>query len=201
MRLRRHAAYLLAVAVAFLSLALPAQAQEPVLSGFQHTAFSLSFDASSVDQVGNDTPDLLFRDVTFGVSMPLTKQLGIWLTVSKSADFARNVADGDRKLTGSFGGGVSYVIASRGPVTLQALGGVMSRLEHVGDGALNPTAARLGGKVGWRVLGDRGAERWFGFFLQAGADLALRDIMSTMDGDILKGDTTYHARVGFAFSL
>ena len=51
-----------------MSLALPAQAQEPVLSGFQHTAFNISFDASSVDQVGNDNPDLIFRDITFGVS-------------------------------------------------------------------------------------------------------------------------------------
>ena len=201
MRLRRHAAYLLVVAVAFLSLARSAQAQEPVLSGFQHTAFSLSFDASSVNQVGNDSPDLVFRDVTFGVSLPLTQQLGVWVTVSKSADFDRNAADGSRQLTGSFGGGLSYILAKRGPVTLQALVGAMSRLEHVGDGALNPTAGRMGVKAGWRVLGDPGDERWFGFFLQGGADLALRDIMSTMDGDILKGDTTYHARVGFQFSL
>ena len=198
MRLQIHAFYL---AFGLLCLPIPAYAQEPVLSGFQHTAFSLSFDGSSVDQVGNDSPDLIFRDVTFGVSMPLAKKLGIWLTISKSADFNRNAAEGSRKLTGSFGGGVSYVLSRRGPVTFQALVGAMSRLEHVGDGSLNPTAARMGVKAGWRVLGDPGDERWFGFFLQGGADLALRDIMSSMDGDILKGDTTYHARVGFQFSL
>ena len=200
MRLRRNFAAYTLFSV-FLCLALPAQAQEPVVSGFQHTSFSLSFDASSVDQVGNDDPDLIFRDVTFGVSLPLTQQLGLWVTVSKAADFDRNASDGARKLTGSFGGGLSYLLATRGSVTLQVKGGVMSRLEHVGDGALNPAAARMGGKVGWRVLGDSGDERWFGLFLSGGADLALRDIMSTMAGDILKGDTTYFARLGFEFSL
>ena len=68
----------------------PAEAQEPVLSGFQHTAFSLSFDASSVDQVGNDMPDLIFRDVTFGAAVPVASKLGVWLSVSKSADFNRH---------------------------------------------------------------------------------------------------------------
>ena len=180
-------------------LARPAQAQ--TVSGFQHTSFNISFDASSVNQVGNDSPDLVFRDITFGAGLPLTSSLGLWVTVSKSADFNLNAADGTRKLMGSFGGGLSYVIASRGAVTLTALGGVMSRLEHVGDGELNPTAARMGAKIGWRVLGDRGDERWFGFFLHGGADLALRDIMSMSDGDIMKGDTTYYARAGFEFSL
>ena len=77
----------------------------------------------------------------------------------------------------------------------------MSRLEQVGDGNLNPAALRIGAKLGYRVLGDAGADRWFGFFLQAGSDLALRDIMSASDGDILKGDTTYHFRIGLEFSL
>ena len=71
----------------------------------------------------------------------------------------------------------------------------------VGDGELNPTALRMGAKVRFRALGEPSAERWFGFFLQGGADLALRDIMSATDGDILKGDTTYHARFGLEFSL
>ena len=182
-------------------LARPAQAQSVSVSGFEHTSFNLSFDASSVNQVGNDDPDLVFRDVTFGVAMPVASRLGVWLSVSKSADFNRNAAEGARRLTGSFGGGLSYIIAKRGPVTLQAQGGVMSRLERVGDGGLNPTALRIGAKVGYRVLGKPGEDRWFGFFLQGGSDLAMRDIMSADDGDIMKGDTTYYARVGFEFSL
>ena len=184
--------------VAFLWLAPPALAQEPVLSGFRHTAFNLSFDRSSVAQLGNANPDLVFRDVTFGVAVPLTQQLGLWLTVSKAVDFNRD-AD-DRKLTGSFGGGVSYALARRGAVSLHALGGVLSRLERVGDGRLNPTAARLGAKVAYRVLGEPRDERWFGFFLLTGTDFALQNIMSD-DGNIKKGDTTYYARVGFEFSL
>ena len=189
---------LLIVGLAFI-FATSAQAQ--TVSGFEHTSFNLSFDASSVDQIGNDSPDLVYRDVTFGAELPLTEQLGLWVTVSKAADFNHNVADGDRKLTGSFGGGLSYSLARRGPVTLQALGGVMSRLEHVGDRQLNPAALRIGAKLGFRVLGAAGADRWFGLFLQGGSDFALKDIMSMSDGDILKGDTTYYARVGFEFSL
>ena len=197
--MRRLIFAVLLLGVLACGVARPAAAQ--TVSGFEHTSFNLSFDGSSVNQVGNDSPDLIFRDVTFGVAVPVASRLGVWLSVSKAADFARNVADGDRKLTGSFGGGLSYILAKRGPVTLQALGGVMSRLEHVGDGALNPTAARMGVKSGWKVLGAPDDERWFGFFLQGGVDLALRDIMSMSHGDILKGDTTYHARVGFEFSL
>ena len=102
----------LAVSIALLlSFAVPAAAQEPVLSGFQHTAFSLSFDASSVDQVGNDSPDLVFRDVSFGVAVPVASRLGVWFSVSKAADFNRHAEA--RKLTGSFGGGLSYVVARR----------------------------------------------------------------------------------------
>ena len=183
----------------FVATATAAQAQ--TVSGFQHTSFNLSFDLSSVQQIGADSPDLTFQDVTFGADLPLTDRVGLWLTVSKAADFNRNADEDARRLTGSFGGGLSYVLAKRGPVTVKALGGVMSRLEHVGDGALNPTAARMGVKSGWKVLGAPGDERWFGFFLQGGADLALRDIMSTMNGDIMKGDTTYYARAGFEFSL
>ena len=185
--------------VAFLWLAPPAQAQEPVLSGFQHTAFSLSFDASSVDQAGNDSPDLVFRDVTFGVAIPVASRLGVWLSVSKSADFNRHAEA--RKLTGSFGGGLSYVLAQRDSVTLSGLGGVISRLERFGDGSINPTALRMGGKVGYRVLGVPHESRWFGFFFTGGADFAMRNIMSTSDGDIKKGDTTYFALAGFEFSM
>ena len=180
-------------------LARPVQAQSVSVSGFEHTSFNLSFDASSVDQVGNDSPDLVFRDVTFGVAVPVASRLGVWLSVSKSADYNR-MAEA-RKLTGSFGGGLSYMLARRNSLTLSVLGGVLSRLERVGDGALNPTALRMGGKVGYRVLGKPGESRWFGFFLQGGSDLAMRDIMSADDGDIMKGDTTYYARVGFEFSL
>ena len=199
--MRASLPFVLLFGVLAAGLARPVQAQTVSVSGFQHTSFNISFDGSSVDQVGNDSPDLIFRDVTFGVSLPLTQQLGLWVTASKAADFNRHAADGTRKLMGSFGGGVSYVLAKRGPVTLQTLAGMMSRLEHVGDGSLNPSAARLGAKMGWRVLGDSGDERWFGFFLHGGADLALRDIGSTTHGDIMKGDTTYYARVGFEFSL
>ena len=190
----------LAVSIALLlSFAVPAAAQEPVLSGFQHTAFSLSFDASSVDQVGNDSPDLVFRDVSFGVAVPVASRLGVWFSVSKAADFNRHAEA--RKLTGSFGGGLSYVVARRNSVTLSVRGGVLSRLEQIGDSELNPTALRMGAKVGYRVLGDPGESRWFGLFVQGGSDLALRDIMSADSGDVMRGDTTYYARVGFEFSL
>ena len=59
----------------------------------------------------------------------------------------------------------------------------------------------MGAKVGYRVLGDPGESRWFGLFVQGGSDLALRDIMSADSGDVMRGDTTYYARVGFEFSL
>ena len=59
----------------------------------------------------------------------------------------------------------------------------------------------MGAKVGYRVLGEPGDSRWFGFFLQGGSDLALRDIMSADDGDVMQGDTTYYALAGFEFSL
>ena len=183
--------------VGVLAVARPAAAQ--TVSGFEHTTFDLSFDLSSVDQVGNDSPDLVFRDVTFGAGLPLTDNLGIWVSVSKAADFNRHAEA--RKLTGSFAGGLSYLLARRDSVTLSVLGGVLSRLERVGDRALNPTALRIGAKVGYRVLGEPSESRWFGFFAQGGSDLALRDIMSADDGDIMKGDTTYHVRLGFEFSL
>ena len=32
--------------------------------------------------------------------------------------------------------------------------------------------------------------------MQGGSDLALRDIMSASDGNVFKGDTTYHVRAG-----
>ena len=175
----------------------PAQAQS--VSGFEHTSFNISFDASSVDQVGNDSPDLVFRDVTFGAGLPLTDNLGIWVSVSKAADFDRHAEA--RKLTGSFAGGLSYILARRDSVTLSVLGGVLSRLERVGDRNLNPTALRIGAKVGYRVLGEPSESRWFGFFAQGGSDLAMRDIMSAFDGNVMKGDTTYYARLGFEFSL
>ena len=189
----------LAVSIALLSLAVPAAAQEPVLSGFQYTAFSLSFDGSSVDQIGNDSPDLIFRDVSFGIAVPVASRLGVWLSVSKSADFNRHAEA--RKLTGSFGAGLSYMVARRDSVTVSFRGGVLSRLEQIGDSELNPTALRMGMKIGYRVLGDPGDSRWFGFFLQGGSDLALRDIMSADDGDVMRGDTTYYALAGFEFSL
>ena len=183
--------------VGVLAVARPAAAQ--TVSGFEHTTFDLSFDLSSVDQVGNDSPDLVFRDVTFGAGLPLTDNLGIWVSVSKAADFNRHAEA--RKLTGSFAGGLSYLLARRDSVTLSVLGGVLSRLERVGDRALNPTALRIGAKVGYRVLGEPSESRWFGFFAQGGSDLALRDIMSADDGNVMKGDTTYYARLGFEFSL
>ena len=97
--------------------------------------------------------------------------------------------------------GLSYVVARRDSLTVSLRGGVLSRLEQFGDRELNPTALRMGAKVGYRVLGEPGDSRWFGFFLQGGSDLALRDIMSADDGDVMRGDTTYYARAGFEFSL
>ena len=179
-------------------LARPAQAQ--TVSGFEHTSFNLSFDLSSVQQIGEDSPDLTFQDVTFGADLPLTDRVGLWMTVSKAADFNRAETDA-RKLTGSYGGGLSYTLTRSQPITAAIQSGVLSRLEQIGDGDLNPTALRMGVKVGYSVLGDHASGRWFGFFLQGGSDIALRDIMSASDGDILKGDTTYYARVGFEFSL
>ena len=176
----------------------PAQAQ--TVSGFEHTSFNLSFDLSSVQQIGDDSPDLTFQDVTFGAGIPLSDRVGLWLTVSKAADFNRAETE-TRKLKGGYGVGLSYTLARRTHLTTALQGGVISRLEHVGDGDLNPTALRLGVKVGYRVLGDRTSGRWFGFFIQGGSDIAMRDIMSMSDGNIMKGDTTYHARIGFEFSL
>ena len=191
--------YFVLLIVLTLGLARPAQAQ--TVSGFQHTSFNLSFDLSSLQQVGDDSPDLTFQDVTFGADLPLTDRVGLWLTVSKSADFNRNAKDGMRKLTGSFGGGLSYTLARSQRLTTALQGGVVSRLERIGDRELNPTALRIGAKVGYRVLGEPGEDRWLGFFLQGGTDLAMRDIMSMSDGDVMKGDTTYHFRVGIEFSL
>ena len=171
------------------------------VSGLEYTTFNLSFDLSSVDQIGNDSPDLRFRDVTFGAELPLTSRVGLWATVSKSADYNRNAAEGTRKLMGGFGGGLSYLVASRGDATFDIQGGLLSRFEKVGDGELNPAAARMSAKMGWRLLGEPDDNRWFGIFFQGGADLALRDIMSAADGDIVKGDTTYHTRVGMEFSF
>ena len=57
-----------------------------------------------MQQIGADSPDLTFKDVTFGAGLPLTDRVGIWLTVSKAADFNRSATD-TRKLSGSFGGG------------------------------------------------------------------------------------------------
>ena len=181
-------------------LARPAHAQTIAVSGFEHTSFNLSFDASSVQQIGDDSPDLNFQDVTFGAELPLSDKVGIWLTVSKAADFSRAETE-NRKLTGSYGGGLSYALARSQRFTAAIQSGVLSRLEQIGDGDLNPTSLRLGVKLGYKVLGDLSAGRWFGFFLQGGSDIALRDIMSSTDGDITKGDTTYFARAGFEFSL
>ena len=191
--------YSLVVLIAVLTVGLARPADAQTVSGFEHTSFNLSFDLSSVDQIGKDSPDLTFQDVTFGADLPLTDRVGLWLTVSKAADFNRH-ADA-RKLTGSFAGGLSYVLAQRDSVTLSIRGGVLSRLERLGDSELNPTALRMGAKVGYRVLGEPGESRWFGFFLQGGSDLAMRDIMSMSDGNVMKGDTTYHIRAGFEFSL
>ena len=189
--------FVVMLAVLTAGLARPAQAQ--TVSGFEHTSFNLSFDLSSVQKVGADSPDLTFQDVTFGVDLPLTDRVGIWLTVSKAADFNRGATT--RKLKGSYGGGLSYTMARRQRLTAALQGGVLSRMERVGDGELNPTALRIGAKVGYRVLSEPGESRWFGFFLQGGSDLAMRDIMSSTAGDISKGDTTYYARVGLEFSL
>ena len=178
--------------------ALPAQGQ--TVSGFESTSFNLSFDLSSGPQMGMDSPDLVFRNVTFGVEHPLTSNLGLWATVSKAADFNRDATD-MRKLTGSFGGGLSYKLTQGEKLTLTVLGGIESRLERIADRNLNPTALRLGAKIGYRVLGDPGTNRWFGFFLEGGPDIALRDVMSATYGDILKGGITYHARAGLEFSL
>ena len=196
--MRKSLLFVVLIGVLTAGLARPAQAQ--TVSGFEHASFNFSFDASSVQQLGTDSPDLTFQDVTFGVDLPLTDRVGLWMTVSKAADFNRAATD-MRKLTGSYGGGLSYTVARSPRLTTALQGGVISRLERVGDGGLNPTALRMGVKVGYRVLGDRPSGRWFGFFLQGGSDLALRDIMSMSDGNIMKGDTTYHARVGFEFSL
>ena len=190
--------YFALLIVLTVGLARPAQAQ--TVSGFQHTSFNLSFDLSSLQHVGDDSPDLTFQDVTFGADLPLTDRVGIWLTVSKAADFDRTATD-MRKLTGSFGGGLSYTLARRQRLTAALQGGVVSRLERIGDRELNPTALRMGAKVGYRVLGEPGEDRWLGFFLQGGTDLAMRDIMSMSDGDVMKGDTTYHFRLGLEFSL
>ena len=185
--------------VCAVGLALPAQAQ--TVSGFRHTSFNVSFDGSSIDQVGNDSPDLVFRDVTFGVNLPVTSSLGVWAAVSKSADFNRAAEVDTRKLTGSFSGGLSYVIVQRDSVTLSVLGGVLSRLERVGDSNLNPTTARISAKLGFRLLGEPSDSRWFGLFVLGGSDLSLRDIMSADDGNVMRGDTTYHFRIGLEFSL
>ena len=190
---------LFVVLLAVLTVGLGTSAQAQTVSGFEHTSFNLSFDASSVDQIGNDTPDLVFRDVTFGAGLPLTDKLGIWVSVSRAADFNRRAEA--RKLTGAFAGGLSYVLAQHNSLTLSVLGGVLSRLERVGDRELNPTALRMGAKIGYRVLGEPGESRWFGLFLQGGSDLAMRDIMSTSDGNVMKGDTTYHLRLGLEFSM
>ena len=190
--------FVILIAVITAVLTRPAYAQ--TVSGFEHTSFNLSFDLSSVQQIGDDSPDLTFQDVTFGADLPLTDRVGLWMTVSKAADFNRASTD-MRKLTGSYGGGLSYTVARSQTITAGLQGGVLSRLERIGDGDLNPAALRLGVKLGYRVLGDHTDGRWFGFFLQGGSDIALRDIMSTMDGNVMKGDTTYHARVGFEFSL
>ena len=100
----RHVTRLLMLVVVLLfGWVLPAQAQ--TVSGFQHTSFNITFDGSSIDQVGNDSTDLVFRDVTFGVEVPVTEKLGVWLTVSKAADFNRDAEADARKLTGSYGGG------------------------------------------------------------------------------------------------
>ena len=177
----------------------PVQAQS--VSGFEHTSFNLSFDLSSVDQIGNDSPHLRFRDVTFGAELPITSRVGLWATVSKSADYNSDAEDGTRKLTGGFGGGLSFLVARSGNATFDIQGGLLSRFEQVGDGELNPAAARMSAKVGWRLLGEPDDSRWFGIFFQGGTDLALRDIMSMTDGDIVKGDTTYHTRMGLEFSF
>ena len=198
----RPATRLLMLMIVGLSVCWPtsAQAQTVTVSGFEHTSFNLSFDASSVQQIGADSPDLTFQDVTFGAGLPLSDKVGIWLTVSKAADFNRAETE-NRKLTGSYGGGLSYALARSQRFTAALQSGVLSRLEQIGDGDLNPTSLRLGVKLGYKVLGDLSAGRWFGFFLQGGSDIALRDIMSSTDGDITKGDTTYYARAGFEFSL
>ena len=190
--------FVVLLGVLTIGLARPAQAQ--TVSGFEHASFNLSFDLSSVQQIGADSTDLIFQDVTFGADLPLTDRVGLWMTVSKAADFNRAETDA-RKLTGSYGGGLSYTLTRSQPITAAVHGGVLSRLEQIGDGDLNPTALRLGVKVGLSVLGDHASGRWFGFFLQGGSDIALRDIMSADSGDITKGDTTYYGRAGFEFSL
>ena len=195
----RYATRFMLIVVLLLGWALPAQAQSA--SGFEHTSFNVSFDLSSVDQIGDDSPDLRFRDVTFGAELPMTERIGVWVTVSKSADFTFDAAEGERNLTGSFGGGLSYLVADMGNATFDIQGGIISRFERVGDGDLNPSAARISGKVGYRLLGEPDDSRWFGLFLQGGSDIALRDIMSVDDGDIVRGDTTYHTRMGLEFSF
>ena len=195
-----RASLLFVVLLGVLTAGLARSAQAQTVSGFEHTSFNLSFDLSSVQQIGDDSPDLTFQDVTFGADLPLTDRVGLWMTVSKAADFNRASTD-MRKLTGSYGGGLSYTVARSQHITAALHGGVLSRLERIGDGDLNPAALRMGVKLGYRVLGDHTSGRWFGFFLQGGSDIALRDIMSVDDGHVMKGDTTYHARVGFEFSL
>ena len=189
------------VLIGVLTAGLASQAPAQTVSGLENTSFNLSFDASSVDQIGNDNPDLRFQDVTFGAELPLTEKIGLWATVSKSADFNRHAADGDRKLTGGFGAGLSYEVASRGKANFDLQVGILSRFEEVGDGDLNPVAARLSAKIGWRLLGEPDDSRWFGLFIQGGLDLALREIMSMSAGYVMKGDTTYHTRGGLEFSF
>ena len=195
----RYATRILSALVVGLVVFVAAPAQAQTVSGFENTSFSISFDGSSVDQIGNDGPNLVFRDVSFGVSVPVTENLGVWASVSKAADFNRDAED--QKLTGSFAGGLSYLVAQGDKVSFSILGGVLSRLERVGDQALNPTAARAGAKIGYRVFGDPSDSRWFGLFVEGGSDFALRDIMSMSDGDIMQGDTTYHYSLGLEFSL
>ena len=183
----------------FLAAGIAGQAQAQTVSGFEHTSFNLSFDLSSVQQIGDDSHDLTFQDVTFGIEVPLTDRVGIWLTVSKAADF--NSSATARKLRGSYGGGLSYTLARRQRLTAALQGGVLSRLERFGDSDLNPTAARISVKLGYRLLGEPSDSRWFGLYVLGGSDLALRDIMSASDGDIVAGDTTYHSRAGLQFSF
>ena len=191
-----------ALVIGLLLFATPSKAQ--TVSGFRHASFNISFDGSTISREGIkdglNNPDLTFKDVSFGTTLPVANRLSIWLTVSKAASWSEADESG-RRARGAFAGGLSYRLAQHNRVSLDVLSGVTSRLERLGDGMINPTALRIGGKVGIRLLGEPGEHRWFGIFIMLGEDLMLRDINDEMKGSTVKGTILSYWRMGFEFSL
>ena len=186
-----------------LSLAIPSAAQ--TVDGFRHTSFSISFDGSTVSREGGanglSNPDLTFKDVTFGVTLPILQNLSVWLNVSKAASWNEMVDASGRHARGAFAGGLSYRLLQQGRLYMNVVGGISSRLERIGDGMINPTALKIGGKVGVRLFGESGDHRWFGIFLVAGEDVGLRDIVDMDNGSTVKGTILPYWRLGMEFSL